>query len=313
MTFTEPLRLGPWLRPMPWGGTALYELLGRPASSELVGEAWLVSNHPLHTSVVVGGSFDGQPLDELVREDAVSLLGVSAERFPLLIKILDARQNLSVQVHPDDERARTWAPEEGGKTEAWTVLAAQPTGTIYLGLKPGIDQATFRRELITGNAPLCLTRYSPTAGETYFVPAGTVHALGEQVMVLEVQQTSDATFRLYDWGRLGPDGQPRALHLEAGLACTVERPAGAGVQTPVAEGEGRERLVQSPFFRVYRHQGAARGTVKAPAVVVAWEGEVRFNDTESLVRGGTILVPASLGDTSFRATSGALFFEIRWD
>jgi mannose-6-phosphate isomerase len=312
MTFDAPLRLRPWLRPMPWGGAALYDLLRLPAQNEPVGEAWLVCDHPLHASVVASGPRAGRSLTELVHEDAVALLGTPANRFPLLIKILDARQNLSVQVHPDDARAKTWAPHEGGKTEAWTVLASEPTGAIYLGLKPGIDRDTFHRELLAGNAPLCLTRYSPQAGETYFVPAGTVHALGEQVMVLEVQQTSDATFRLYDWGRVGPDGQPRALHLEAGLACMVERPEGAGVQTPVREPDGRERLVHCPFFRVYRHRSTT--TLRGPAIIVAWEGEVQCDgEKASLLRGDTLLIPASLGSVRLEVNGPALFFEIRWD
>jgi mannose-6-phosphate isomerase len=270
MTFTEPLRLRPWLRLMPWGGTALYKLLGLPAKDELVGEAWLVSDHPLHSSVVSGGPHNGRTLSDLIQEDAEALLGTAAPRFPLLIKILDAQQNLSVQVHPDDERAKTWAPAEGGKTEAWTVLQTGPDGAIYLGLKPGVDRVMFERELRAGTSPRCLTRYEPQVGQTYFVPAGAVHALGQQVMVLEVQQTSDATFRLYDWGRVGLDGQQRALHLEAGLACTLERPAGAGLQKPKPAGEGRELLVESPFFRVYRYRCDEAYSIQAPAIVVPW-------------------------------------------
>jgi len=298
---------------MPWGGTALYDVLGLSPREELVGEAWLVSDHPKHVSVINGGSYDGWTLGELVRADPVALLGTEADRFPLLVKVLDAQQNLSVQVHPDDERAKQWAPGEGGKTEAWTVLATGPTGgAIYLGLRAGIDTEAFRHELLAGNAQQCLVRHTATPGETYFVPAGAVHALGEQVMVLEVQQTSDATFRLYDWGRIGVDGKPRALHLEAGLACTIKRPEAAGLQTAVPEGEGRELLVRSSFFRTYRRLGTGQGTVRAPAVVVGWEGNAWVGG-QCVRSAETVLVPASLGQVPVDCDSGAQFFEIRWD
>lgn len=311
MSVCSPLRLRPWLRPMPWGGTSLTKLLGLPETDQLIGEAWLVCDHALHASVVIDGPHQGQSLRELAKEYCQELVGRPAERFPLLVKVLDARQNLSIQVHPDDELAARWAPKEGGKTEAWHVLDSAPEGTIYLGLKPGVDLKTFQRELTTGNAALCLQRYQAKAGETYYVPAGTVHALGEGVIVLEVQQTSDATFRLDDWGRVDAGGKARELHWEAGLACIKERSEGAGRIEPVLEPDGSWRLVESSFFKLRKWQGSHRVRIQGPAVLILWEGAGRI-DGFDLHRGEAMLAPRSLVGMELQLEADAILFTITW-
>lgn len=274
----QPLLLEPYLRPMPWGGTRLAEWLGLPTPSEPIGEAWLVSDHPHHFSRILNvpqprrgdhGSAPDWTLRALMQNWPQAILGYPAQRFPLLIKLIDARENLSVQVHPDDESARFWAPQEGGKTEAWVVLQAEPDGKIYLGLKPGITREVLQRELPLGTLPLCLNVYPAQVGQCYFVPAGTVHALGAGVCVLEVQQTSDATFRLYDWGRVDAHGKPRPLHIEAALAVLRESSPQAGPCTPVLRADGLEELVRCPYFAVYRLTVCGEYRVEAPAIVVA--------------------------------------------
>ncbi|MFT3882033.1 MAG: class I mannose-6-phosphate isomerase [Gemmatales bacterium] len=303
-----PIILKPWLRPMPWGGFHLSTLLDGTVCDNPMGEAWLLSDHPLHESLLLA---DGNIT--LHHINAVVPGTSPATRFPLLIKLLDAKQNLSIQVHPNDQQAKQLSPQDGGKTEAWVVLAAEPDAAIYLGVKPGIDVATFARELATGNAPLCLNRYEPKPGETYFVPAGTVHALGQGVLVLEVQQTSDATFRLYDWGRTGPDGKPRELHLKAGLACTQLAPIGAGLQSPSRDPDGAERLVECPFFTIRRWTSANHVTVKSSAIVVPWGNSVRVQSSgETLRQGHACLIPASVEQASFDIPADTTLFEINW-
>lgn len=312
MSFTVPIGLVPWLRPMPWGGHALPSLLQLPERSESIGEAWLLSDHPLHRSIVADGQFKDKSIQDLIRQDSEMLLGTKLQRFPLLVKILDARENLSVQVHPDDDAARQWAPQEGGKTEAWTVLASDPGGVIYLGLKRGIDKTVLQRELVTGNLVSCLQRHEPKAGETYFVPAGTVHALGGGVMVLEVQQTSDATFRLYDWERVGPDGQSRALHLEAGLASIKEQMAQAGLQSPAAKAESAHCLARSAYFSIHRSPENASATIQAPALLVLWQGHADLQRYGNLQRGRAVLIPHALGQAKVQVGSETALYEIRW-
>jgi mannose-6-phosphate isomerase len=309
---SAPLCFNLWLRPMPWGGTRLCDLFNGTMSDNPIGEAWLLSDHPLHQSL--WNDDEHTTLHELLSDDTLAAQrSTPLNCFPLLIKLLDAQQNLSIQVHPDDELASRWSPGEGGKTEAWIVLDAAPDSAIYLGLKPGIDKATFARELASGNAPLCLNRYQPRIGETYFVPAGTVHALGQGVMVLEVQQTSDATFRLYDWGRLGADGKPRDLHLEAGLACTVVAPEGAGLQKPRRDSDGAETLVQSPFFTIRRWQSPGQVTIQSPAIVIPWANDARFPSSgETLKQGHACLIPSAMSKAAFETTPDTILFEIRW-
>ncbi len=135
-----------------------------------------------------------------------------------MFKFLDAQQNLSIQVHPNDRQAARLSPPDRGKTEAWIVLHAEPGSRIYAGLEPTVDCATLRQSLAQGTMSQCLHSFQPAVGDCLLIPAGTVHALGAGLVIAEIQQSSDTTFRLYDWDRAGPDGQPRALHIEQSLA-----------------------------------------------------------------------------------------------
>lgn len=302
MMLSAPLVFSPWLRPMPWGGSRLSELFDSTLAGLLIGEAWLLSSHRLHQSL--GMDQAGSSLTSVFQPGTP---------FPLLVKILDAQQNLSVQVHPDDELAKTWSPSDGGKTEAWYVLEAGPQAAIYLGVKAGMDHDAVRRELASGNIVSCLKRYEPKAGETYYLPAGTLHALGQDLLVLEVQQTSDATFRMYDWGRTGPGGKARELHLEAGMACLKLSPEGAGLQQPVILSDGVEQLVKSPYFTLNRHRGW-RVEVAGPAVVIPWNGSLVSEQDGSVVHPGhACLVPATINQIIFAAQNdNMMVFEIRW-
>jgi mannose-6-phosphate isomerase len=263
----------------------------------------LLSDHRLHASRVASGALTGWTLRQLMEQRAADLLGGAAGRFPLLVKLLDAREDLSIQVHPDDTDALTWAPAEGGKTEAWLVLEADPGAAIYLGLKPGIDKPTIARELAAGTIALCLNRYEPLPGQCYFVPAGTVHALGGNLVVLEIQQTSDATFRLDDWGRLDAAGKPRPLHWDAGLACLKETPQGAGLQQPQRLTEDVERLVACDNFRLHRLTLHQEATVRTPGLLIGLEGlaALRYKQQDfPLRRGSLMLLPATLAEVQIK-------------
>lgn len=291
-----PLRFAPFLRPMPWGGRRLRNWLDVPwPGDEKIGEAWLLSDHPLHQSAITNGPLTGTSLQQLLAERGPELLGYTASHFPLLIKLLDAQENLSIQVHPDDELAKKWAPKEGGKSEAWLVLENSPGAAIYLGLKPGIDRTALMRELGNGTLPLCMNRYEPKPGQCFNVPAGSIHALGGGTVVLEVQQTSDATFRLFDWNRVDTAGKPRALHLEAGLACIKDAPAGIGLQQTQLDAEGAAVLVHNPFFQVKLRTRSA--PLLGPSILVCLGASATLEtkaEKHALKRGDLWLVPASV-------------------
>lgn len=256
-----PLCFEPFLRPMVWGGQRLRQVLGKPLPTpEPYGESWEISDHPLHRSRVATGKEAGRTLDQLMQQERVALLGSAAPHyatFPWLVKFLDACDWLSVQVHPDDEAARKLWPGEGGKTEAWFILDALPESRVYAGLRPGVDAHQLQQALSEGTVADCLHSFQPEPGDCIFLPAGTVHAVGGGVLFAEVQQTSDATFRLFDWNRRDSQGKSRALHIEQALACIdwkrgpVEpiRVPGFGSAT-VASGVQRQALVRCPFFNL---------------------------------------------------------------
>ncbi len=251
----DPLVFSSFLRPMVWGQRRLATHLGKPLpTAGDYGEAWEVSGHPKHVSVVADGPLKGTPLSDLCTHHANTLYGRSAHSdvFPLLVKYLDAHDWLSVQVHPDDRQARELAPGEGGKTEAWIVLHAEPGSRIWAGLEPGVGPDDLERHIDQGTVLKCLHSFEPKPGDCIFLRAGTVHAVGGGVLFAEVQQTSDATFRLYDWDRVQPDGTRRPLHITQSLA-VIDWDAGPidPVQ-PTPLPEGGERLVTCPFFTLDR-------------------------------------------------------------
>ncbi len=222
-----PLRFVPYFRPMVWGGRRLGLVLGKQLpSDEPYGESWEISDHPLHRSRVACGPYAGQSLHELMETERQALLGAghaSQTTFPWLVKFLDACDWLSVQVHPDEKAVvKLWPGDgrpSGAKTEAWFVLDAAPGSRIYAGLLPGVDEKRLRAALEAGTVADCLHRFEPHPGDCVFLPAGTVHAVGGGVLLAEVQQTSDATFRLFDWNRRDAQGRSRPLHIEQALAC----------------------------------------------------------------------------------------------
>jgi mannose-6-phosphate isomerase len=237
------LRFRPYYRPMVWGGRRLASVFGASLpTSEPYGEAWVVSDHPAHGTAADHGEHAGRTLRELMESHVDALLGDSPPLqiqpgktlFPWLVKFIDASDWLSVQVHPDEESVRRLWPGEGPKTEAWFVLATEPGSRVYAGLLPGVGERELRAAVKRGNVQDCLHQFEPQPGDCLYLPAGTVHAVGGGVLFAEVQQTSDATFRLFDWNRVDAAGKSRTLHIEEAMACIDWR---AGPVQPVrAEG-----------------------------------------------------------------------------
>lgn len=205
--------------PRIWGGRKLRDLFGKDAPDERIGEDWLISDHPMAESTVSEGEFAGLTLHQIIERDARPLLGPLPRltihgRFPLLLKLLDAADVLSVQVHPDDECARRLGEPDVGKTEMWYVLQAEPGAGLISGLRETVTAAQLREGIDEGNVEPLMVRHAAVEGLSLFVPAGAVHAIGSGIVLAEIQQNSDLTYRLYDWNRRDPQGKPRKLHLE---------------------------------------------------------------------------------------------------
>lgn len=312
---------------MVWGGRHLGEQLGKVLPPTVpVGESWEISAHPLHVSRVAEGPLRGTLLTDLCATHAADLLGDQVppgNRFPLLIKLLDCCDLLSIQVHPSDEQAVRLSRETSGKTEAWIVLEVRPTGRIYAGLKSGITRTNLENHLASGTLEQCLHSFTPQPGDCIFLPAGTIHAVGGGVVLAEVQQSSDATFRLFDWNRLGSDGTPRPLHIQQSLE-SIDWNAGPVqpvVGTPLPGLPPRVQgwaLVRCRFFTLQRFE--ALGPFDLPyanrlSIWLVLAGEAELSSAVSGYRrnfraGQTVLVPAASPRVTWQPTGPVILLGV---
>jgi mannose-6-phosphate isomerase len=216
----QPIRFQPVFRSYLWGGQRLATHLGKSLPDDGVwAESWEIVDHREAESAVACGPFAGWTLRRLIETFPTEMLGQNTprERFPLLLKYLDCQRVLSVQVHPNDAYAMQMPQPDRGKTEAWYVIDAEPEAVLYAGLRSGVTRRDLESAIRNGSTEDCLHVLKPKAGDCVFIPAGTLHALGAGLVVAEIQQSSDCTFRLFDWNRLDKDGQPRPLHIQQAL------------------------------------------------------------------------------------------------
>lgn len=254
-TLFVPLRFRPVYQTYLWGGENLKTRLGRTdAPGGIVAESWEISDRDDGMGVVADGPWAGRSFREIMADHGEAVLGPRGTpgRFPLLIKVLDAAKTLSVQVHPNDDTAKEFGGE--AKTEMWYVLEAEPDAVVYCGLKDGVSPGAFRRA-IEDNALEGLLKTLPVkAGDAIFVPGGRVHAIGAGCLLLEVQQNSNTTYRIYDWGRVDAEGKSRELHIDQALEVTLWNDPGTAL-TPAEPlepfcGLTREQVMESPYFRL---------------------------------------------------------------
>ena len=289
-TSVAPFRLKPWFSERPWGRRGLQPWYSSTGTTELVGEAWLTGPQ----CVVETGSFAGRTLASVGSE-----LG---GEFPLLVKLLFPEEKLSVQVHPDDAQARLMG-ETRGKTECWYVLEAEPGAAVALGLKDGVDVAQVKAAVTDGTMESLMEWVSVSVGDMLFVDAGTVHAIAPGVVLLETQQTSDVTYRLYDYGR------PRELHLEKGLQVIKTKTAAGKIAPRMMN--GFTRLIEKKYFVVDRFDVAAgelRVAIDGAGCLVGLSGGalVRWSGVEVELKVAQAVV-APAGEVTVVTDSGASF------
>ena len=297
-----PLKFHALFKEKVWGGENMARVLGkRLPPGARIGESWEVSGYGDDVSIVANGPYQGMGLHRMVAEFGEALIGtdVPPGRFPLLFKFVDASDRLSVQVHPDDAYAQRCKHGSLGKTEAWVIVDAQPGARLVRGLEPGVDAAMFRRAVEEGHIEKILHWIEVSPGDVIFVPAGQVHAIGRGILLYEVQQSSDSTYRVYDWGR------PRPLHIEKALEVTrfetlpdlVE-----GIQVG-KDGGARTALVSCPYFSVERldvrssMEDQCDGRSFHVLSVLDGHGEIRWgiHQATPIKRGESLLLPAQLG------------------
>ncbi|MGD0443553.1 MAG: type I phosphomannose isomerase catalytic subunit [Edaphobacter sp.] len=319
-----PLRFEPIYQYRLWGGRRLAALLAEPLPNDgPIGEAWILSDRDDHPSLIANGPLQGQTISQLMQQSQEQLMGKLAGRFdhfPLLLKFLDAQEMLSIQVHPGYAHAKLPAGDGTAKTEAWVVLKAGKKSRIYAGLKPGATPDILRQSLKNGTLADHLLSITPKPGDGVFIPAGTVHSLGGDVVVFEVQQNSDVTFRLYDWGHVDEKtGQPRELEVDQALASIDFLDGAAGLVKPIVEVETpvkRERLFDCDAFRLWRLRGESPfivGAEDVPRVLVCTDGAAQIEhggDIYAVRKGEVWLLPAVVGACPFRPDSAVSLLEI---
>ncbi len=290
----ETITFSPLYMERVWGGRELEHVYGRPlpTAETPYGESWEMTDRPGEQSVVNHGSLKGMTLGELWQEKREDIFGEGFsgdDSFPLLIKILDARDDLSIQVHPPAEIA----DELGGepKTEMWYIADAAPDAKLYVGLKSGVTRADFQRAIENGTVDQVVHAISPKKGDSIFIPSGRLHAIGAGLLIYEIQQNSDTTYRVFDWNRMGLDGNPRELHVEESMRCIDFN----DVEPAMDEPDGNT-LAHCPYFQVDRLELKAGTSLGNPdagrfSIVTIVSGQVESSDGRQHAAGDFLLMP----------------------
>lgn len=307
----EPLRFERLLLEKLWGGRRLADHGIELPEGQKIGESWEIADRSDGASKVVEGPLKGRSLRGLMLSEGDSILGASRpsrhDNFPLLVKYLDASEPLSVQVHPTHQEADRLSVTDGGKSECWYILDAEPGALIYLGLRPDVDAATFAKAVDSDDIGDLLQTYPVSKGQFVFVPAGTVHAVGAGITLVEVQENSDITLRIHDWGRVDDAGQPRELHIDDALLAIDFGGVPVGPVDPVFQDCGDSDRIAAlgdyetfsvDLFDVAGELDLDTSGLAQVYVVTRGQGELILPDESSkwsLRTGEAWLIPASLG------------------
>ena len=317
-----PYLFQPILKEIIWGGTDIRPFKGMTPTQEKIGESWELSHVDGDFSVVTYGADKGKTIDELIREYGESLLGAGVmkrfgTRFPLLIKFIDARDDLSIQVHPDDVLAEK-RHHSFGKTEMWYVIKATPDAALYCGFSQPIDVDEYVRRVEDNSIMEVLKRYNVTAGDVFFLPAGRVHAIGAGCFIAEIQQTSNITYRIYDYNRKGADGKGRELHTELAKDA-IDYTFQSDYRTHYTPQPGAAvELVQCPYFttRLLETETPMMrdyATLDSFVVYICMAGSVELRDDNgnelTVSQGQTVLFPATTQSVTLKPAPQAKLLE----
>jgi mannose-6-phosphate isomerase len=317
-----PLTFRPIFKERVWGGRELERLYRKLLPPGVpIGESWELSDRPGDVSVIANGTLAGKDLRWLMENHSADLLGEARPqggRFPLLIKILDAQEKLSLQVHPPPAKAAELGGEP--KTEMWYVAEAAPGAELYVGLKRGVTRAEFEQRIMTGAVAECFHRVSVRPGDCMFLPSGRVHALGAGLVIFEIQQNSDTTYRVFDWNRLGLDGKPRELHVPQSLASIDFNDYEPSLVQPALLQDGKRKvrsLVRDPLFTAEAQEANAGTSVplrpNKMQIIALLAGGIQVDDgtgTLALAAGQFCLVPASLAQVTLRVETATTFLRV---
>jgi mannose-6-phosphate isomerase len=301
-----------------WGGRNLERLYKKALPPGVpIGESWEISDRPGDVSVIANGPLAGKDLHWLIEHHTKELLGDAQPangRFPLLVKILDAEEKLSLQVHPPPQKAAELGGEP--KTEMWYIAAAKPGAELYVGLKHGVTRQTFEEKIKSGDVADCFHRVKVKVGDVMFLPSGRVHAIGEGLVIFEIQQNSDTTYRVFDWNRVGLDGKPRALHIAESLASIdfedFEPPI---ISSGASKTASTTPVVDCPLFKVEVQHAResvrfSEGKLRVIGLLSGRASVSGGNESVEIKAGEFCLIPAGLKQTEASFGSDSSFLEI---
>jgi len=287
----EPLTFSPLYMTRVWGGRSLETLYSRPLPDEQpYGESWEITDRPEEQSVVNEGPLKGKTLHELWTQQREELFGkdLSGDRFPLLIKILDARDDLSIQVHPPTHLAESLGGEP--KTEMWYIADCEPEAKLYIGFKNGVSRGDFEQALTDGSVAEKVHAVKPKPGESIFIPSGRLHAIGAGFLIYEIQQNSDTTYRVFDWNRVGLDGQPRDLHVDESMKSIDFDDFEPGMDEPVDD-----NIASCEFFNVDELDLSQGSSVKNHderfSIITVVSGELSSEKGHTFEKGSFLILP----------------------
>lgn len=306
----KAIKLNPAFKDYLWGGTKLRDEYGKKCDLDKVAESWELSCHKDGCSVVADGEYAGLTLPQYIEKAGKAVLGTDCEKFeyfPILIKLIDAKQNLSVQVHPDNDYAMR-VEGEYGKTEMWYVVDCEPGAGLLYGFKHEISKEEFRRRIEDNTLLEVTNRVEVHPGDVFFIEAGTLHAIGEGILIAEIQQNSNTTYRVYDYGRVGADGKPRQLHIEKAIDVTrlapATRPCGRPQAKPEAfDGGSVLPLASCDYFTVKEMEVISHAALMADEKsfhsLLLLDGSLTLSmggEKLEMKKGASVFVPAGSGD-----------------
>ena len=306
----KAIKLNPAFKDYLWGGTKLRDEYGKKCDLDKVAESWELSCHKDGCSVVADGEYAGLTLPQYIEKAGKAVLGTDCEKFeyfPILIKLIDAKQNLSVQVHPDNDYAMR-VEGEYGKTEMWYVVDCEPGAGLLYGFKHEISKEEFRRRIEDNTLLEVTNRVEVHPGDVFFIEAGTLHAIGEGILIAEIQQNSNTTYRVYDYGRVGADGKPRQLHIEKAIDVTRLAPATRPCGRPQAKSEAFDGgsvlpLASCDYFTVKEMEVTSHAALMADEKsfhsLLLLDGSLTLSmggEKLEMKKGASVFVPAGSGD-----------------
>ena len=299
----EILKLKPVFKDYIWGGNRLRSEFGFESEYNIMAEGWMLAARDDGENTVIGGQFDGQPFSKVIDENP-DYLGTNGKKFPffpLLIKLIDAKGDLSVQVHPNDEYAMKKAGEFG-KTECWYILDCDEDAELIFGFNKKITKDEFKKSIEDGTFLQYVNREKVKKGDLFFIEAGTLHAIGKGILLAEIQQNSNITYRVYDYGRLGADGKPRPLHIENAIEvtdCVPPKKEAKGAGEPQEfDGFTRQNLVKCDLFTVDKYSVHGKFCLNADSAsflsLLVTDGNGKIGDFD-IKKGDSLFVPADFG------------------